>query len=213
MANPSYFSADLVDAVASVCTLAVALFVLVTARSIQRAEGVFRQNQIWNEFGHAVARFQKNSRIGDLLIGKTVEWNVERSAIGDDLTSREAFLLMSFFNVVSNEYNAYMARTIDDDYFIHSLGLTCRVLKSDGDWIFGFLESHGYEASYVSFLRRLTETDDCNARIAAAREKRSERTRRARLRQKLRGPRPALAEWVRRSSPSGAVEPVPGARA
>lgn len=174
--------ADGVTAIMSVGTLGVALFVLMTARFIQRAEGVFRQNQAWNEFGHAVVSVGKDSRVGDLLTGKPVTWGVDRDLIASQLTAPEAFLLMSFFNVVSNEYNAFLKKAIEDEYFIHSLAMTCRVVKSDGDWILPFLEYYGYEEGYIAFLRALAATDDCDARTALAAKVRAERTRRGRRR-------------------------------
>lgn len=173
--------ADVVTAAVSIGTLAVALFVLLTARSIQRAEGVFRQNQAWNEFGHAVAGLAKESRIGDLLIGKKVDWGVDDAGrIASQLTATDAFLLMSFFNVVSNEYNAFLKYAIEEDYFIHSLAMTCRVVESDGVWIFPFLEDYGYEAGYIAFLKALAQTKDCDARTALAARERFAKTRRGR---------------------------------
>jgi hypothetical protein len=183
--------ADVAAAVMSMATLGVALFVLITARSIQRAEGVFRQNQAWNEFGHAMAGLAQESRVGDLLIGKSMNWGLPPDDVASQLSATDAFLLMSFFNVVSNEYNAFLKKAIEDEYFIHSLAMTCRVVKSDGEWIFPFLQENGYEAGYVAFLRALADTDDCDARIALAAKERYARTRKGRRRD--RKPAPAAA--------------------
>ena len=139
------------DAVAGIGTLVVAVFVYWEARAIRQADGIFRQNQAWNEFGNAVAELYEGSRIGELLMGETVNTK---------LTPREAFLLMSFFNVVSSEYNAYRVRTIDKSYVIHSLTMTSRIVKSNKGWIFTFLRDYGYEQSFRRIVAIVALTSD-----------------------------------------------------
>lgn len=154
-------SAEIIDALASVGALLVTVLVFLEARSIRRTESIFRQNQAWNEFGNAVAELHEGNRVGDVLMGKSIE---------GDLTPREAFLLMSFFNVVSSEYNAYRAKAIDEHYVIHSLAMTSRIVKNNKSWIFTFLRDYGYEQSFrrVVAIVALT-TDEVRERRAAIR--------------------------------------------
>jgi hypothetical protein len=162
---PSLFvsNAAVIEALASLVTMIVAVLVFLEARSIRKAEGIFRQNQAWNEFGNKVAEVHKGSRIGELLMGRKV---VTR----DDLTPKEAFLLMSFFNVVSSEYNAYRAKSIDRNYVIHSLAMTARIVKINKEWIFTFLRDYGYEQSFRRIVAIVALTsDEANERKAAIR--------------------------------------------
>jgi len=145
--------ADLIEAVAAAGTFVAAIFVYIEARSIRKAEGIFRQNQAWNDFGNKVAELHAGSRIGELLMGKKV-------VTKNDLTPKEAFLLMSFFNVVSSEYNAYRAKTIDRNYVIHSLAMTSRVVRINKDWIFTFLRDYGYEESFRRIVAIVVLTSD-----------------------------------------------------
>ena len=144
-------TANSIEALASIATFVVALLVFWEARSFRRSEGIFRQNTAWNDFGNAVAELHEGSRIGDLLMGKAVAGN---------LNPREAFLLMSFFNVVSSEYNAFRAKAIDREYVIHSLTMTSRVVRSNRDWIFSFLRDYGYEESFRRVVAIVALTSD-----------------------------------------------------
>lgn len=158
-------NAGMIEALASLGTLIAAIFVFLEARSIRKAEGIFRQNQAWNDLGNKVAELHEESRIGELLMGKKL-------AIKDDLTPKEAFLLMSFFNVVSSEYNAYRAKSIDQNYVIHSLTMTSRIVKINKDWIFTFLRNYGYEESFrrVVAIVALTSDEPEKRRVAIRRE-------------------------------------------
>jgi hypothetical protein len=134
---------DGIAAVAAILTLAVAILVFSEARKIRRTEWLLRQNQAWNELGNAVAQFHDGCRIGEMLTGEAVK---------GELTPKEAFLLMSFFNVVSSEYHAFRAKAIHQDYVIHSLSMTARIVVANKSWIFDFLKTYGYEASFVRAL-------------------------------------------------------------
>ena len=142
-----------ISAFATVGTLAVAILVVIEARRIRRTEGIFRQNQAWNDFSNAVAQFHSESRIEALLTGKTADSKTVKFLSEDDLTIVEAFLLMSFFNVVSSEYHAVRVNAIDEKYVMHSFVLTHDVLRRNRAWIFRFLKKSGYEASFVRCLR------------------------------------------------------------
>lgn len=142
-----------VGSAATIGTLAVAFLVFVEARRIRRAEGIFRQNQAWNDFDNSVLQFHGGSRIGALLMGREDGPDSAVITSADDLTLVEALLLMSLFNVVSSEYHAVRANAIDEKYVMHSLALTHGVLQRNKTWIFGFLEKNGFEASFIRCLR------------------------------------------------------------
>lgn len=148
-----YVSAGVIDALASVGTLIVAILVYMEARPFRKADAIFRQNQMWNDLGDKVAELHEGNRIGEILAGRL-------ALAKDDLTPREAFLLMSFFNVVSCEYNAYRAKVIDRQYVIHSLSMTSRVVKNNKDWIFTFLRTYGYELSFRRVVAIVALTSD-----------------------------------------------------
>lgn len=148
-----YVSAEIVDALASAGTLVVAIFVFLEARPFRKADAIFRQNQMWNDFGNKIAELHEGSRIGEVLMGK-------KGISGKDLTAREAFLLMSFFNVVSSEYNAYRAKAIDRQYVVHSLSMTSKIVKNNKDWIFSFLLHYGYELSFRRIVAIVALTSD-----------------------------------------------------
>lgn len=145
---------EIIAALVSIGTLIVAALVFLEARRIRKTEGIFRQNQAWNDFGNAVAEFYQGTRIEALLMGKEEAGSeVPTISSADDLTLIEAFLLMSFFNVVSSEYHAVRAKAIDEKYAMHSLALTHGVLQRNSTWIFDFLQKSGFEDSFIQCLR------------------------------------------------------------
>ena len=117
----------------------IATFVFWEARAIRKIDWLLRQNQAWNEFCHMVAQTDEPSRIGALALG---------GSISPPLTTNESFLLMSYFNVVSSEYNAYRAGAIKRRYVIHSFSATARLLAANKTWIFDFLKDNGYDADF-----------------------------------------------------------------
>jgi len=145
-----------VEAVAGIGTLVVAVFVFLEARRIRKVEGIFRQNEAWNDFGNAVAELHEGTRIGQILLGD----GAPVVADARDLSPREAFLLMSLFNVVSSEYNAVRTKAIDEHYVIHSLTMTSRIVKTNRRWIFTFLRDNGYEESFRRVVAIVALTDD-----------------------------------------------------
>lgn len=129
---------DVIGAIGSAATAVIALFVFWEARGIRKTEWLLRQNQAWNDFSALILQAGEGSRIGRLILGGSVV---------PPLDTGEAFLLMSYFNVVSSEYNAYRARAIQRRYVIHSFSTTASLAASN-TWIFDFLSKNGYDADF-----------------------------------------------------------------
>jgi hypothetical protein len=146
-------AATLVEAAASAVTLVIALLVFREARRIRKADGIFRLNQAWNEFGTAVSQFHRGTRIEAFLTGKEVAPQSGPMKSADDLTLIESFLVMSMFNVVSSEYSAFCADAIEERYVLNSMGMTHEILRRNRAWIFEFLRKYGYEDSFIECLR------------------------------------------------------------
>lgn len=152
MADPTV-GLQLIEAGASAATLVIAILVFREAKRIRKADGIFRLNQAWNDFGTAVSQFHQGTRIEAFLTGKEVAPQSGPMKTADDLTLIEAFLVMSMFNVVSSEYSAFCADAIDERYVLNSMGMTHEILRRNRAWIFAFLRKYGYEASFIECLR------------------------------------------------------------
>jgi len=143
---------QMIETGVTVATFVVASLVFFEAKRIRKVEGIFRQNQAWNEFGNAIAQFHQGTRIDAILRGKDKASESALPETADELTLVETFLLMSMFNVVSSEYSAACAKAIDDKYVIHSMRMTQGILKRNRAWIFDFLKENGYEFSFIQCL-------------------------------------------------------------
>jgi hypothetical protein len=168
MANSIALSLEVIQAGAALGTLGIAFLVFFEAKRIRKADGIFRQNQAWNEFGRGIAEFDKGSRVGLLLMGREVGPGVAPINNAGDLTITEAFLLMSFFNVVSSEYAAVRGKAIDEKYVIHSLTMTHGLLKRTSNWVFDFLEQSGYEQSFIACLRMVEKVGSDVGKLESA---------------------------------------------
>lgn len=135
-------------AFSSVVTMIVALMVFSEARSIRRAEWILRQNQAWNDINNKVAEIGDGCRIADILEGRP---------ISPPVTPKEAFLLMSFFNVVSSEYFSLRSNLLMPAYALDSFMDTATVVSANKDWLIPFLTQRGYEQSFVRTLTILSE--------------------------------------------------------
>jgi hypothetical protein len=142
---------NVITALASMATAIIAAFVIIEARAIRQTEWLLRQNQAWNDLCHVVTQKDDQSSIPALLLGESV---------ASPLQPRDAFLLMSYFNVVSSEYNAYRARAIKRRYVIHSFGMTARIVAANKAWIFQFLEENGYDLDFRRAVAIVTVIGD-----------------------------------------------------
>jgi len=168
-----------IEAVAGIGTFIFAAFVYFEARRIRRLECIFGQNRAWNDLGNKIAELKGAGRVGDILLG-------EEKLSKNDLSAEEAFILMSYFNVVSSEYNAYWQGAIDKDYVDHSFEFTCNVLRNNSAWIYEFLKRYGYEERFMADLRKL----ECRGHDAVQRRQILEESRK--LRRKIRKRNSAL---------------------
>ena len=136
------------SAFSSIVTMGLALMVFLEAQSIRKTEWLFRQNQIWNDINYKIAEFGGDCRICDILEGRPVE---------PPLTYRESFLLMSFFNVVSNEYNSLKSKLLLKSYALDSFMDTAAVVGANRGWLIPYLQLRGYEKSFIEVLVVLGE--------------------------------------------------------
>lgn len=130
---------EVTTAVATVFTGIIAAFVFWEARAIRQTDWLMRQNQAWNDLCNTLSQADPQSRIPPLVLGE---------AIQPPLSCQDSFLLMTYFNVVSNEYNAYRARAIKRRYVIHSFSTTARIASINQAWIFDFLKENGYDGDF-----------------------------------------------------------------
>lgn len=146
---PSITSDDW-QALGSVATAFLAGLVFLEARRIRRTEWMTRLNQLWNDFNRVVADSASTTRIADILNGISV---------APPVTSREAFILFQFLNVVSTEYLTMRASLLVGNYAIESFMDTASVVRAN-PWLLDLVRERGWEPSFIRVLGILAAPGD-----------------------------------------------------